>query len=119
EVALAEIEHQEVLQHQEEALVSWFVETELLLQLLDKLGIETLGAAIFRGGGVDRRAALSAAAAEVTALPGTRNARACPGVRAGKLGDNPLHRSSRRKLHHDERHEHDAEQRRDHEQQAA
>ena len=46
EVALAEIKQQVVLQHQEEALVGGLVEAELLLELLDKLRIKTLGATV-------------------------------------------------------------------------
>src|SRR4029077_14903980 len=61
EIALAEIEAHIVPQHDEEALVSRFVEAELLLEALDEGGVEPLRAAIF---GIDlgRRAAGRAAA---------------------------------------------------------
>ena len=96
------------------------VEAELHLELLDEVRIEALGAAILRGRGVDLRAALHLAArAEVAALAGSRYPGACAGVGAGELGDHPLDRPARRELHHHERNQHDAEQGRDHEQEAA
>ena len=42
-----------------------------------------------------------------------------PVSRAGELRDDALHRAARRELHHDERYQHDPEDRGDHEQNAA
>jgi hypothetical protein len=46
EEALAEIEHQEVAHHLQEALKRWLVETELVLQFLDELRGNALSAAV-------------------------------------------------------------------------
>src|SRR5439155_7839124 len=119
-IALAEIKGQKVLQHQEEALVRRLVEAELLLKGLDELRVEALGAAVLRGHRIDLRAALHLAArAEVAALPRARDSRARPGVGARKLRDDALDRPTRRELHDHERHQQDAEQGRNHEQDAA
>src|ERR1700692_1375225 len=48
EIALAEIEARIVPHHDEKTLIGRLVEAELLFQTLDELGIEALGAAIFR-----------------------------------------------------------------------
>src|SRR5262249_59750830 len=56
-IALAEIEAQIVPQHEEEALVGWLVEAELLLQALDEFRVEALRATIFRARRVHRGAA--------------------------------------------------------------
>ncbi len=58
-----------------------------------------------------------AARAEIAAA--ARNTRSAAGIGAGELRDHPLHRPARRELHHDEGDEQDAEQRRDHQQNAA
>ena len=51
--------------------------------------------------------------------PEPGDARGRAGVGAGELRDHPLDRPAGRELHHHERHQHDAEQGRDHEQEAA
>ena len=58
------------------------------------------------------------ARAEIAA-GGTGDARGCAGIVTGKLRDDALHRAAGRELHHDERHQHDPEDGRDHEQDAA
>src|SRR5439155_11725552 len=87
EIALTEIEHDEVLQHQKETLVGRFVEAELLFELLDEFGVEALGAAVLRGGGINRRAALRTAPAEVAALAGAGDTGARAGIGTRKLRD--------------------------------
>ena len=119
EIALAEIEADVIPQHDAEALVGRLVEAELLFQLLDEFRIEPLRAAVFRGHRVDARAALRHAAAAEIAAGRAGNARGRAGIGAGELGDHLLDRPAGRELHHDERHQHDAEHGRDHEQQAA
>ena len=119
EIALAEIEADIVPQHNAEALIGRLVEAELLFQLLDEFRIEPLRAAVFRRHGVDARAALHQAAAAEVAAGRAGNARGRAGVGAGELGDHLLDRPAGRELHHDERHQHDAEHGRHHEQQAA
>src|SRR3546814_3315586 len=60
EEALAEIEHDVVLHHQEEALVRRLVEAKLALQFGDELRPQPLGAAVGAGGagaGGDRSSA--------------------------------------------------------------
>ena len=65
------------------------------------------------------RAALNLAARAEIAARRAGNARGRAGIGAGELGDHALHRAARRELHHHERHQHDPEQGRDHEQDAA
>src|SRR6185437_6071427 len=91
---------------------------ELLFQALDEGRIETLRAAVF-GIDVHLRAALQRAARAEIAACGTGNARGRAGIVAGKLRDHALDRAAGRELHHDERHQHDPENRGDHEQDAA
>ena len=86
--------------------------------LLMNCGIEALGAAVFRVG-VDLRAGLRAAAGGEIAARRAGDARGRAGIGAGELRDHPLDRTARRELHDDERHQHDPEQRGDHEQHAA
>ena len=47
-----------------------------------------------------------------------RNSRRRASIGAGELGDHPFHRPAWRELHHRERHQHDPEQGRDHEEDA-
>ena len=61
------------------------VEAELYFELLDEFGVEALGAAIFRRGGVDRGATLRAAPAEIAALAGAGDTGARAGIGARKL----------------------------------
>src|SRR5580692_5850584 len=112
EIALAEIEARIVAEHDEKALISRLVEAELLFQALDEFRIEPLGAAIFRID-VALGAALHAARAEVAG--GAGNARGRPGIAAGELRDDALHRPAGGELHHDERYQHDPENRGNHE----
>ena len=49
EEAVSEVEHGVVLQHLEEAHVHRFVEAEALLELLDELRVQPLGAAVSTG----------------------------------------------------------------------
>jgi len=119
EIAFPEIEADVVPQHQAEALIGRLVEAELLFQLFDEFGIEPLRAAVFRRHGVDARSALRQAAVAEVAAGRSGNARGRAGVGAGELGDHLLDRAARRKLHHDERYQHDAEHGRYHEQQTA
>ncbi len=116
EIAAPEIEAGIVPQHQAEALIGRLVEAELLFQLLDEGGIQPLRAAIFRGRRVAGRGALLHAA-EITAAAGDalRGGRAL----AGQLGDDALHRAARRELHHHEGDQHDADDGRHHERNAA
>ena len=73
----------------------------------------------FEVDGVDREPPCACPrAAEIAALP-TGDARGRAGVGAGELRDDALDRPAGRELHHDERHQHDPEQGRDHEQEAA
>ena len=60
-----------------------------------------------------------AAPAEIAAWPEPGMRELAAGVGARKLGDHALHRPAGGELHHHERYQHDAEQRRDHEQQTA
>ncbi len=114
EVALAEIERQIVLHHQEEALVRRLVEAELLLEALDELGVEALGAAVFRGHGIGgalaelgpRGLAAHAVAAAAADLLADR------ALGAGELGDDLLDGAARRELHDREADQHDADHRR-------
>src|SRR5262249_56590009 len=64
-VALAEIKQQEVLDHQQEALVRRSVEAELLFQPLDEIGVQSLRAAVF-GGGIAARGARLVGGSEIT-----------------------------------------------------
>ena len=118
EIALAEIEGRKIPDHQPEALVGRLVEAELLFQALDEFGVEALRAAIL---GTDIAAGSHLplpARTEVAALR-TRDARCRAGIAARDLRDDALDRPARRKLHDDKRNEHDPEQSRDHEQDAA
>jgi len=113
-----EIEARVVPQHQEEALMRRLVEAELLFQALDEFGIKALCTAILR---IDFAACAHLslrARAEVAALR-TGDARGGAGVGPRNLRDHALDRPARRELHHDERHQHDPENRGDHEQDAA
>jgi hypothetical protein len=72
EVALAEIEQEIVLHHQDEALVRRLVEAELLLEALDEFLVEPLGAPIL-GAGVAAALAICACVDVGTARrPGRR-----------------------------------------------
>src|SRR5262249_53758026 len=117
EIALAEIEAEVIPHHDEEALVGGLIEAELLLQLLDERGIEPARAAIFGVDGVGAGTALHLPAR--TEIPArTADAGGGAGLRAAELGDDVLDRSARRELHDNEGRQHDAEQGRDHEQDA-
>jgi hypothetical protein len=112
EIAVAKIEAGIVPEHLEEAFEWRLVEAELLFQLLDEFRIQPLRAAIF--------VAFSpcieiAARARVSTTAGNRVA----ALLAGNARNHLLHRSARRELDDKERHGHDAEQRRDHQQDAA
>src|SRR5689334_12770762 len=66
EIALSEVKADVIPEHQPKALVGRLVEAELLFELLDEFGIETLRAPVLRARRVDLRGALRhAAAAEV------------------------------------------------------
>src|SRR5205823_3357431 len=91
---------------------------ELLLELFDEFGIESLGAAVFDASGhvigaarrLSRRSDLAALAAAETG--GGLDSIALD------LRDDPFDRATRHELDDGEGHEHDAQQRRDHEQDA-
>ena len=69
--------------------------------LLDELGIEALGAAILRVGGIELGGALHlTAGAEIAAAD--PEMRAVAGVGARELRDHPLDRAAGRELHHGE-----------------
>ena len=108
----------EVPQHQEEALVGRLVEAELLFQLLMNSGSRPCAPRYFELTASTCEPPCAAARAEVAARR-AGDARGRAGVGAGELRDHALDRPAGRELHHHERHQHDAEQRRDHEQQAA
>src|SRR5207244_8787875 len=114
-IALAEVEARIIPQHDEEALVGRLVEAELLLQALDEFGIEALRTAIFRGHRIDRDGAAGLAAGAKIAAGAAGDARGRAGIGAGELRNHALDWPAGRELHHHERHQHDAEQRRDHE----
>ena len=116
-IALAEIEAQVIPQHDEKALIGRLVEAELLLQVPDEGRVEPLCAAISGIGAALR--ARGAGAGEYVAIGGTGNAPHRAGSGARELGDDVFHRSARSELHHHERHQHDSEDRRDHEQESA
>src|SRR6185312_373986 len=118
EIALSEVKADVVPEHQRKALVGRLIEAELLFELLDELGIETLRATVLRARRVDLRGPLRhAAAAEVTSRrPG--NTRRCAGFSTGQLGNHLFDGPAGRELHHDECHKHDPEHRRDHEKNA-
>jgi hypothetical protein len=90
------------------------VEAELMFELLDEFRVEPLGAAVFRGDGIDRAARVAAGADDVAAAAG--DARGRRYVVAGELRDDALHRPARRELNHDKGNEQDPEQGRDHQQ---
>src|SRR6266404_7843685 len=117
-IALAEIEPRIVPQHQEKALVGRLVEAELLLQALDEFRVEALRAAVFGADCVDGGAAAGLPARPEIAARRPRDARGRSGVGARELGDDTFDRPAGGELHHHERDQHDAEQGRDHEQQA-
>ena len=106
EVAVAEVEPQVVPHHQRETLVGWPVEAELLLQAGDELRIESLAAGVagLRGRPHRRRRG---------------DGRGGGNTESGGLDDRLLDRAARRELHDDEVDDHDAEQRRHDEEQAA
>ena len=119
EEAVAEVEAQEVPHHEEEALVGGLVEAELALDLLDELGVDAAGAAVRADGaasGIPRlllrslNLPLVAAAAEPF---GGRH------VGLLELRQELLHRPSRRGVDDHEVQHHDAEQRRNDQQQPA
>ena len=94
------------------------VEAELLLELLDELRVEALRAAIARGRGVGGASRLALRAArKIAAAAG--NARGCADILPLQLGDDPLDRAAGRELHDGEGDEHDPEQGRDHQEDAA
>ena len=120
EIALAEVEGEVALHHDEEALVGRLVEAELLLEALDELRIEALRAAIFRGddvGGALPELRLAAVLDSVS-LPPPPMREAMVEVAAGQLRDDALDGSAGRELNDDEADQHDAEQRRYDQQQA-
>ena len=119
EIALAEVEAQIVPDHLAEAFIGRLVETELLLEARDEFWVETLRTAIFRRAAahVASGHTLLAAAREVAAA--AAEFRRCACVSAGQLGDQPFHGSTRRELHDDESHQHDAEHRRNDQQESA
>src|SRR5690606_11000554 len=110
EVALAEVEHEEALHHDEEPLVGRLVEAELLLELLYELRIEALRAAVFGCRGVLRHLLGTSLTGESVARAAA-DARGRGDVRAGNLRDDPFDRSARCKLHDGETDDHDPEQR--------
>jgi hypothetical protein len=119
EVALAEIERQVILHHQQEALGRRLVEPELLFEALDEFGIQPLRAAILRGDAVTRPLAKLAliAAAERIAASAAQSLRS-RNVAPRQLGDHLLDRTTRRELDDDEADQHDPEHGRDDEQHA-
>src|SRR6185436_1912406 len=108
----AEVEPGVVAQHDEEALPRGLVEAELLLELLDQLGIDPARGA--------RRAFLTRTAAR-GCLRGTGAAHARGGLPRvpANLRDHEIDRSARRCLHDDEVRQHDADERRHDEQEPA
>ena len=118
EIALAEIEAGKIPHHQRKALRRRLVEAELLLELLDEIRIEPLRAAVFRIDGIGGGAGLRRPRAEIAA-GGARYARGRAGIRAGELRDDALDRPAGRELHDHEGDEQDAEQCRDHQEDAA
>src|ERR1700731_137025 len=101
-IALAKIESAVVPQHQEEALIGRLIEAKLLLQALDEFRIEALSAAIFGICRIDSGRSLQLAARAQIAPRRSRDPRGGPGIGAGELGDDPLHRTARRELYHNE-----------------
>ncbi len=94
-----------IVAHQnQEALPGRLVEAVLLFEFLDEFRIEPLAAAVARGD----VGAGAGGAADGAVLIGVL-----------QLRDRPLHRAARDELHDGERHQHDAEQRRDHQEKAA
>ena len=119
EIALAEIEARIVPDHQQEALPSRLVEAELLLELGDEFRRQPLRAAVL---GAERRVGTAGLTAAL--LAGEIAAAAADPLGGGDVGplqlrDDALHRTARRELHDQEADEHDPEDRRDHEQDAA
>src|ERR1700724_2331474 len=94
-VGLAKIDPAVVPQHQEEALVGRLIEAKLLLQALDEFRIEALSAAIFGICRIDSGRSLQLAARAQIAPRRSRDPRGGPGIGAGELGDDPLHRTAR------------------------
>ena len=113
-VAPAEIEGRVVAHQDPEALERGLVEAVLLLELLDEFRIEALRPAIARG---DVAAGLRRACADLPAAAAEACARAL--VRALQLRDRALDRAAGHELHDGEGDSHDAEDRRDHQQEAA
>jgi hypothetical protein len=110
-----EVEDRVVPHHDQEPLPGRLVEPELPLQLPDQVGIDAP-----RGARVRRLAARRHPAARARlADAGAAHARRGLGGVAAKPRDHEIDRAARRRLHDDEVGEHDADQRRDHEQQAA
>lgn len=107
---LAEIEAHVVPDHADETFERRLVEAELLLELGDEGRVQPLCAAILEV------AALLHAAAEIVAAAGDAVHR--PAF-AGEARQHLLDRAAGRELDDDEGNGHDAEQRRDHQQQAA
>lgn len=116
EEALAEVEHQVVLHHQQEAFADRLVEAVHLLDALDQLlrqpARAAIGAAAARGVGRGAAHRLAAGRAAREALGGVDR-------RALDLRDHLLDRSAGRRLDHEEVDHHDAEQGRYHQQQAS
>src|SRR3954463_13495154 len=100
EEAAAELEAGELADHLDEALVRRPVEAVELLDLFDLLGVDALAPAVDAAG---------------TARRGT--ARLATQLAALQLRHHLLDRTARHELHDDKGDEHDAEKRRNHEQQ--
>jgi hypothetical protein len=92
------------------------VEAELLFQLLDELRVEALRAAILEAAFGGRACACGLPAANFAAARSTANAGRGSNIGALQLGQHPFHRAARGKLDDRKRNQHDAEQRRDHQQ---
>ncbi len=113
-IALAEVEGGVVAHQNPEPLEDRLVEAVLRLELVDEFRIEPLRAAIAGGDVADR---LRPADADLPASAAEAGGRAL--IRALKLRDGALDRAAGHELHDGEGDSHDAEDGRDHQQQAA
>ena len=118
EIALAEIEAGEIPQHQRESAPAPACRSRTAFPgFLMKSGSSPCAPRYFEltasadGADLGARAEIAAGRA--------RDARGAAGIGAGELRDHPLDRAAGRELHDDEGDEQDAEQRRDHQQNAA
>ncbi len=113
-IASAEIEGRIIAHQNPEPLQRRLIEAVLLFQLLDEFRIEALRAAIARG---DVAAGLRCAGADLAPAAAEPSGRAL--VNALQLRNRPLDRAAGHELHDREGNGHDAEDRRDHQQQPA